>query len=63
MDLPMLFLNYDVFLSLKVLLIIANSADPGEMQHNAAFYMGLQCLPMYPFRSFENTKWLNFHSK
>ena len=26
-------LNYDVFLSLKVVLILANSADPFEMQH------------------------------
>ena len=27
------FLNYDVFLSLKVVLILANSVDPDEMQH------------------------------
>ena len=27
------FLNYCVFLSLKVVLILANSADPDEMQH------------------------------
>ena len=30
------FLNYDVFLSLKVFLILANSADPDEMQHNGS---------------------------
>ena len=23
---------------------LANSEDPGEMQHNAAFYQGLHCL-------------------
>ena len=38
-------LNYDVFLSLKVVLILANSADPDEMQHYAAFHLGLHCLP------------------
>ena len=39
------FLNHDVFLSLKVVLFLANSADPDEMQHNAAFHLGLHCLP------------------
>ena len=39
-------INYDVFLSLKVVLIlIANSADPDELQHYAAFHLGLHCLP------------------
>ena len=38
---------YDVFLSVKVVLILANSADPDEMQHNAAFHLGLHCLPEY----------------
>ena len=37
------FLNYDVFRSLKVVLILANSADPDEMQHYAAFHLGLHC--------------------
>ena len=39
------FLNYDVFLSLKVVLILANSADPNETQHYAAFHLGLHGLP------------------
>ena len=43
------FLNYDVFLSLKVVLILANSADTDEMKHYAAFHLGLHCLPKYPF--------------
>ena len=30
---------YDVFWSLKVVLVIANSVDPDEMQHDAAFLM------------------------
>ena len=41
------FLNYDVFLSLRVVLTLANSADPDEMQLYAAFYLGLHCLPKY----------------
>ena len=40
------FLNYDAFLSLKVVLILANSADPDEMQHYAAFHLGPHCLPI-----------------
>ena len=50
------FLNYSVFLSLKVVLILANSVDPDEMQHYAAFHLGLHCLPKYPFRGFQYTK-------
>ena len=38
------FLMYDVFCSLKVVLIIANSVDPDEMQHYAAFHLDLHCL-------------------
>ena len=41
--------------SLKVVLILANIADPDEMQHYAAFHLGLHCLPKYPFRGFEYT--------
>ena len=44
------FLDYDVFLSLKVVLILANSANPDELQHYAAFHLGLHCLPKYLFR-------------
>ena len=29
--------------------VLANSADPDEMQHNAAFHLGLHFLPKYPF--------------
>ena len=41
-----------VFLSLKVILILANSADPDGMQHYAAFHLGLHCLPEYWFMEF-----------
>ena len=42
-------LNYDVFVSLKVVFILANSEDPIEMKHfNAACHLGLHCLPKSP---------------
>ena len=50
------FLNYDVFLSLKIILIFANSADPDEMQHCAAFHLGLHYLPKYLFIDVQNEK-------
>ena len=34
-----------------IVLILANSADPDEMQHDAAFHLGLHC-----FMGFQNTK-------
>ena len=53
---PMKSINHGVFLSLKVVLILANTADPDEMQHYAAFHLGLHCLPKYQFRGFQYTK-------
>ena len=38
------------FVSLNVVLILANNVDPDEMQHYAAFHLGLHCLRKYPFR-------------
>ena len=32
------FLNYDVFMSLKIAFILANSADPDEMPHHVPKY-------------------------
>ena len=43
-------------MTLKVVLILANSADPDEMQHYAAFHLGLHCFQKYSFRGFPNTK-------
>ena len=40
----------DVFMSLKIVFILAYNADPGEMLPYAAFHLGLLCLPSYPFR-------------
>ena len=45
-----------VFLSLKIDFVLANSADPDEMLHYAAFHLGLHCLPKYPFRGFWSSK-------
>ena len=44
------------FLSLKIVLALENIVDPNEMPHNAAFHLGLHCLPKYPFRGFQYTK-------
>ena len=33
---------------LNVVLILANSVDPDEMQHYAAFHLGLHCLRKVP---------------
>ena len=45
-----------VFHSLKIDFVLANSADPDEMPHYAAFHLGLHCLLKYPFRGFRSTK-------
>ena len=40
----------------NLFLKLANSADPDEMQHYAAFHLGLRCLPKYPLWGFQYTK-------
>ena len=45
-----------VFFCLKIFFTFTNSADPDEMQHYAAFHLGLHCLQNYLFRGFLNTK-------
>ena len=37
-------------------LILGNSADTDEMQHYAAFHLGLHCLPKYLFMGFQYTQ-------
>ena len=49
------FSKLSLYLSLEVVLILAKSADPDEMQHYAAFHLGLHCLPKHPFRGFQYT--------
>ena len=50
------FLNFEKNISLKIVFILANSEDPDEMQHSAAFHLGLQCLPKNPFGGFQYTE-------
>ena len=40
----------------KTVLVLANCADPDEMQHYAAFHLGLHCLSKYPFKGFQSSK-------
>ena len=42
-----------MFLSLKIVNILANSEDPDEMPQFAAFHLGLQCLPKYQITGFQ----------
>ena len=45
-----------MFLSLKIVFVLANSTDPDEMLHYAAFHLGLHCLQKYPYRGFQSSK-------
>ena len=47
--------SFTIFLSLKVVFILANNAEPVDVQHYAAFHLGLYCLPKYPLRGFQCT--------
>ena len=40
--------DQDVLQFSKIIFKLANSADPDEMQHFAAFILGLHCLAKYP---------------
>ena len=50
-DFWLISLDNDVFLSLKIVLILENSVDSDDMQHYAAFHQGLHCLPKHPFNT------------
>ena len=41
--------NKIAFLCLMIVYTCSNSVDPNEMQHHAAFHLGLHCLPKYPY--------------
>ena len=41
-----------IFLSLKIVFVSPNCADPDEMPHFAAFHLGFHCLQGYRFRAF-----------
>ena len=57
---------YIVFLSLNIVLIKADSAACDEMQHYAAFHLGLHCLPknkMYPLRGVSSMQRFRYRFK
>ena len=41
----------------KIFFLYLDSVDPFEMQHYAAFHLGLHCLEKYSFRGFPVNKW------
>ena len=45
-----------VLFCLKIFFTFTNSVDPDEMQHYAAFHLGLHCLQKYSLWGFPNTK-------
>ena len=42
-------LHFNIFLSMKIYFILANSADPDKMSYYVAFHMGHYCLQKYGF--------------
>ena len=46
----------DVYMSLKIVFFVANSADPDEMLPYATFHLGINCLPKYLFTCIRNEK-------
>ena len=54
-----------VLYSLKIVSIEANSTGPDVMPPDAAFHLGLHCLPKYPFRSssIQMVKGVQLHKK
>ena len=44
---------------MKIFFTFTNSVDPDEMQHYAAFHLGLHCLQKYLFRGFTEFKGLS----
>ena len=39
--------KFNIFLSLKIVFILANITDPDEMPHDEAFDLGPHCLPKH----------------
>ena len=42
-------LAQSIFLSLKTVVVLADSEDSDEMSHSATFHLSLHCLPKYSF--------------
>ena len=45
-----------VLFYVMILFTFTNSVDPDEMQHNAAFHLGIHFLQKYSFWAFQNLK-------
>ena len=50
------FHKINVLIYLKIFFTFTYSVDPDEMQHYAAFHLGLHCLQKYLFGDFPNTE-------
>ena len=48
--------NIVFFCLMIIFTFTTHSVNPDEMQHNAAFHLGLHCLQKYSFKYFPNTK-------
>ena len=53
------FLYNDVYMTLKIIFIIANSSDSDETRPYAAFHLSLHCFPKYLFTDILNEKGLS----
>ena len=51
-----LYIYYIIFISLNMILGLANNFDPDEMLHHAAFHLGLHCLSKHLFAGIQNEK-------
>ena len=52
-----IFQNYCIFCP-KIFFTFTNSVDPDEMQHYAAFHLGLHCFQKVLVNGFPENKWL-----
>ena len=57
-DVRFKFKKKNPFFCLKTYFTFTNSVVPDEMQHHAAFHLGLHCLQKYLFRGFPKYKGL-----
>ena len=49
-------INFDIFLSLKIVFILTKSADPDEKPDNVTFHLGLHYLTKYLFAGIQTEK-------
>ena len=44
--------------SVKIVFVLTNSAEPAGMPHDVTFHLGLHCLPKFPFFGFLIVLWM-----